>query len=157
MKIFEKADYKTEEGYQVYVWRKLLISIGLLLISIVTMIVTGVAKSKGLFHDDFMMGVYEGVGVGLFAASIALLVRNIRRLTNKEVARKSRIEMNDERNLEIYRKAICMATFVVLIVSYLIMLIGGLLYPILTKVMCSLVCLFLAVYVIAYKVYQKQC
>lgn len=156
MKLFEKANYKTEEGYRTYIQQRILINIAVILFGVITFIVTIIAESKELFAEDFMLGVYEGVGTGLVGAGVMLLIRNLIRLNNKDAAKKGRIEINDERNLEIYQKAIRIALFIMLIAIYIVMLIGGLWYPILTKVLSSLVCLFLFSYVVAYKMIEKK-
>ena len=51
--------------------------------------------------DDYMLGVYCGIGVGLVGAGVALLIRNKRLLKDEAKLKKARLEQTDERNVEI--------------------------------------------------------
>ena len=56
--------------------------------------------------DDFMLGVYSGVGVGLVAAGVGMLVRNRRLLGDETRLKEARLKVTDERNVEIASRSI---------------------------------------------------
>ena len=112
--------------------------------------------SKKANLSDQMLGVYTGVGVGLILVSILLFIKNILILRNEEKLKNSRLENADERIHEIGNKAFRVAGFSLLVAIYAVGLIGGIFYPILINVLFGLVSLFLLVYFIAYKIYDKS-
>lgn len=106
--------------------------------------------------DDYMLGVYCGIGVGLFAAGITLLIRNRRLLKDDAKLKAARLQATDERNIEIASRSLKIAAMVLLVAMYAVFLIGGLLSPVLSKVMSLLICLFLVAYCIAWKVLDQR-
>ena len=106
--------------------------------------------------DDYMLGVYCGIGVGLVGAGVALLIRNKRLLKDEAKLKKARLEQTDERNVEIGIHAQRIAAMVLLVAMYLVFLLGGLYESVLSKVMACLICLFVAVYSIAWRVLNKR-
>lgn len=101
--------------------------------------------------DDYMLGVYCGIGVG-----VALLIRNKRLLKDEAKLKEARLEQTDERNVEIGIHAQRIAAMVLLVAMYLVFLLGGLYDSFLSKVMACLICLFVAVYSIAWRVLNKR-
>ena len=106
--------------------------------------------------DDYMLGVYCGIGVGLVGAGVALLIRNKRLLKDEAKLKKARLEQTDERNVEIGIHAQRIAAMVLLVAMYLVFLLGGLYESVLSKVMACLICLFVAVYSIAWRALNKR-
>lgn len=106
--------------------------------------------------DDYMLGVYCGIGVGLVGAGVALLIRNKRLLKDEAKLKEARLEQTDERNVEIGIHAQRIAAMVLLVAMYLVFLLGGLYDSFLSKVMACLICLFVAVYSIAWRVLNKR-
>lgn len=106
--------------------------------------------------DDYMLGVYSGVGCGLIVAGIALGIRHRRLMKDEERLKKARLEASDERVQEIGKCAFRMAAWIMIIAMYALSLIGGLWYPILPKILLVMVCVFLVAYAVCYRVYEKR-
>ena len=106
--------------------------------------------------NDHMLGVYSGIGVGLFVSGVILWIKNRRLLNNDEKLKESRLNNTDERIQEISNKAFRVATYIMLIALYAAALIGGLFYPILVKVLMFIVCTFLLAYMIAFKYFNNK-
>lgn len=106
--------------------------------------------------DDYMLGVYCGIGVGLVGAGVALLIRNKRLLKDETKLKEARLQATDERNVEIGMRAQKIAAIVLLVAIYLVFLIGGVYDPILSKVMSCLICLFIVAYAIAWRVLNQR-
>ena len=70
--------------------------------------------------------------------------------------KEARLQVTDERNIEIGSRALRMAAFVLLIVMYFAFLFGGLYDPMISKLMSCMICLFLIVYAIAWRVLNKH-
>ena len=106
--------------------------------------------------DDYMQGVYCGIGVGLICSGIVFLIRNKRLMKDEEKLKEARLQVTDERNIEIGSRALRMEAFVLLIVMYFAFLFGGLYDPMISKLMSCMICLFLIVYAIAWRVLNKH-
>ncbi len=75
---------------------------------------------------------------------------------DEEKLKEARLQVTDERNIEIGSRALRMAAFVLLIVMYFAFLFGGLYDPMISKLMSCMICLFLIVYAIAWRVLNKH-
>lgn len=106
--------------------------------------------------DDYMLGIYLGVGAGLIVAAIGLGIKHKRLMKNEEKLKKARLEMGDERIQEIGKKAFRMAAWIMILSMYGIMLVGGLFYPVLAKTLVIVICLFFIAYTICYHIYEKR-
>lgn len=106
--------------------------------------------------NEDMLKYYVYFGSGLLGSSLALWIKNSRLLTDEDKLRRSRIANADERIREISSRAFRMATVILMITMYAIALFGGLFIPILAKVLMCLVAFFLLVYLICYKVLEKN-
>lgn len=106
--------------------------------------------------DDFMLGVYSGVGVGLVAAGVVMLVRNRRLLKDETKLKVARLKVTDERNVEIASCSIKIATITLVAAIYAMFLIGGFFYPIVSKFMVLLLLVFFLTYYIAYSALNKR-
>ncbi len=130
---------------------------GLILLGLITAVIAYYMEFSGKMKvDDYMLGVYCGLGVGLVASGIAFLIRNKRLLKDEAKLKKARLEQTDERNVEIGIHAQRIAAMVLLVAMYLVFLLGGLYESVLSKVMACLICLFVAVYSIAWRVLNKR-
>lgn len=155
--IFCGNECGTNEEYKRFIKRRMIYFIGTIILGAITLIVTFLGNKifSGSISEK-MLGVYTGFGSGLIIAGTILLIKNRLLLKNEEKLRKSRIENTDERNKEISLKATRVALGVMLVIMYLVALIGGLWYPELTKILLTLVGVFLLAYLIAYKVISKK-
>ena len=130
---------------------------GLILLGLITAAVAYYMEFSGRVKvDDYMLGVYCGLGIGLFACGIALLIRNKRLLKDEAKLKEARLQATDERNVEIGMRAQKVATIVLIVAMYLVFLIGGLYEPILSKIMSCLICLFIVAYAIAWRVLNHR-
>ena len=127
--------------------------LGLILLGIAAYYMEFSGKMK---VDDYMLGVYCGIGVGLICSGIVFLIRNKRLMKDEEKLKEARLQVTDERNIEIGSRALRMAAFVLLIVMYFAFLFGGLYDPMISKLMSCMICLFLIVYAIAWRVLNKH-
>ena len=106
--------------------------------------------------DDYMLGIYSGVGAGLFISGIVLIIRNRRIIKDEQKLTRARIEQGDERMRELGNRASQIATYVTLFTLFAISLIGGLFYPILPKILLVVLCIFLVTYGISYQILEKR-
>lgn len=93
---------------------------------------------------------------GLYVLELFFLIRNKRLMKDEEKLKEARLQVTDERNIEIGSRALRMAAFVLLIVMYFAFLFGGLYDPMISKLMSCMICLFLIVYAIAWRVLSKH-
>ena len=80
------------------------------------LILLGIISAAKMKVDDYMLGVYCGIGVGLICSGIVFLIRNKRLMKDEEKLKEARLQVTDERNIEIGSRALRMAAFVLLIV-----------------------------------------
>lgn len=148
---------KTNEEYKKVLKTRMKFTVPVIIIGIIT----AALGFLGKFHfkvqiNDMMLGVYSGIGVGLFAVGIILWIKNRLLLNNDEKLKASRLNNTDERIQEIRNKALGVTTCVLLVALYAIALIGGLFYPILVGVLFFVICTFLLTYMIAFKYYNNK-
>ena len=104
--------------------------LGLILLGIISAAAAYYMEFSGKMKvDDYMLGVYCGIGVGLICSGIVFLIRNKRLMKDEEKLKEARLQVTDERNIEIGSRALRMAAFVLLIVMYFAFLFGGLYDP----------------------------
>lgn len=155
--MFCSSECKTNEEYKKVIKGRIFLFIGIIILGVITLIVT-------LFGDRYlnlklsgkMLAMYSGIGTGLTVVGVLLLIENISILNNEEKLRKVRISNTDERNKEISLKSSKIALGFMLATMYLVGLIGGIWYPAITQVLFTIICLYLIVYLIAYKVISRK-
>ena len=104
--------------------------LGLILLGIISAAAAYYMEFLGKMKvDDYMLGVYCGIGVGLICSGIVFLIRNKRLMKDEGKLKEARLQVTDERNIEIGSRALRMAAFVLLIVMYFAFLFGGLYDP----------------------------
>lgn len=106
--------------------------------------------------DDFMLGVYSGVGVGLVAVSLVFQVRNRRLLKDEEKLKEARLQFTDERNVELASRSIRIATVALIAAIYAVFLIGGFFYPVICKFMFLLLLVFFITYYVAHSILNRH-
>lgn len=106
--------------------------------------------------DDFMLGVYSGVGVGLVAVSLVFQIRNRRLLKDEEKLKEARLQFTDERNVELASRSIKIATVALVAAIYVVFLIGGFFYPVICRFMLLLLLVFFLTYGIAHSVLSRH-
>lgn len=155
--LFAQKEIVTDEDYKKSLKKKMIAYRVLFLLGLITIVTFQIAREWfQMTLPDFMMGFYSGIGAGLIGVSLILTLKTRRILRSPEALRRSRIKNTDERNVNISAKSMRTALFVLLIAMYLVMIIGGLWYPILTEVIAGLVYVFLFVYLISYWILSKK-
>jgi uncharacterized membrane protein len=148
---------KTNEEYKNVIKNRMKIMVVVIIVGIITAAFGfGAEFFFKLPISDNMLGVFLGIGSGLFAAGIAIWIKNRLLLNNEEKLKESRLNNTDERIQEIGNKAFRVATYVLLVVLYATALIGGLFYPVLVEALMFIVFAFLIAYMIAFKYYNNK-
>lgn len=149
------------EEYKQVIKRRMIMFASLFFVGILTIAVlqvnTLILKNPG---DSHVHGFFAGAGAGLIFAGGLLWIKNKRLFTNDALLKEARIKDTDERNGEIRNAATRVSAFVLLISSYLICLIGGLIlpeyFPLLAKVLLIQAGVFLVSYFIAFGFFNKS-
>lgn len=144
----------TNEQYKKYIKKRIHVLTGMFFVGVLTMVLAIVAET--VWKVSMQTYLYSGFGSGLMCASIILILKNRKLLKDEEKLRQARIAASDERNLQISTSATKVAIAALLIGMYCVILIGGLWYPVLAQTMGFLVCLFLLVYIAAYRLVSKR-
>ncbi len=156
MGLFCGSKASNNEAYKKIIRQRMRIMLLLFILGSITLAVSLLAKNLWLVKiDDRMLGVYTGAGAGLSIVAIVIWIRNKLILSDENKIKNDRLSNTDERLQEISRKAFRAATAILLISLYAAGLIGGLFYPILVKVLFILISIFLFVYVLSYKIYER--
>ena len=147
----------TDEEYLLVLRRQQRVYYSMLIVGILTMTIACMAE---IFQWDttltsYQYGFYSGAGGGLVGGAAVFLLRTRRTMKAPGKLRKARIAATDERTLDISRRALATAGYVLLLALYLACMIGGLFYPELLIVLAALACIFLVAYVVSYFIYNK--
>ena len=148
---------KTNEEYKRVIKSRMKLMIAIIIIGVITAAIGfGAEFYLKVSINERMMGVYSGIGVGLFVVGSILLIKNKFLLNNEKKLKESRLNNTDERIQVIGNKAFRAATYVMFIALYATALIGGLFYPVLVEALMLIVCTFLLTYMIAFKYYNNK-
>lgn len=155
--IFCSTNAKTDEEYREYLKKRIAMLTVLGIIGFATIITVLLLNhfAKDLLND-YSEGFVMGIGSGLLFASVILIIKHLRIMNDSQRLHRARIQATDERNLQISSAAMKVMTAVMFAAAYIIMIVGGFRYPILTKVTVLLVCTAILAYLIAYKVFSKK-
>lgn len=151
------TEVHTDEEYRKVLRRTQWIYYGMLIAGVVTIAVAGLAEALDwkIAVDSMHTGFYSGMGGGLVGGSVVFLIRCRKTMRDPERLHKARVAATDERVVEISRRAIAVAGYVLLLAVYLVCVIGGLFYPVLTWVLFLLVMVFLLTYAISFFIYNR--
>lgn len=155
--IFCATKVTSDEEYRKYAGRRCFVYAGLALIGVITAAIAIAAEYLWTVEiSDMMLGVYTGIGTGLTVAGIILLIKNMLLIKDEKKLRQARIADSDERNIQISMLATKAALAVLLVGMYFAILLGGLWYPILTKILAFLLVLFMFSYMVAYRIISRK-
>lgn len=155
--IFCATKVTSDEEYRKYAGRRCFVYAGLALIGVITAAIAIAAEYLWTVEiSDMMLGVYTGVGTGLTVAGIILTIKNMLLIKDEKKLRQARIADSDERNIQISMLATKAALAVLLVGMYFAILLGGLWYPILTKILAFLLVLFMFSYMVAYRIISRK-
>lgn len=155
---FGCTEVHTDEEYRESLRRRQWIFVGMLIAGVLMILAAGLAEALNwnIAANSMHSGFYSGVGGGLVGGSAGFLLRSRKTMRDPERLHKARIAATDERTLEISRRAIATAGYILLLAVYLVCIIDGLFYPVLTMVLSLLAMVFLLTYVISYFVYNRM-
>lgn len=155
--IFCSTKAKTDEEYREYLKTRVILLSVLGVIGFATIIAIMLMDHfDEKWLNDYSKGFISGIGSGLLGASVVLIIKNRKVMNDSKKLRRARIQATDERNIQISTAAMKVMTAVVFAAAYIIMLIGGIQYPILTKVTAFLICTAVLAYLIAYRAFSKK-
>lgn len=147
----------TNEGYQKYIKKRMAIMAGVLVLGAVTLALALLAEFVWKLEvSERMLGFFAGAGTGLVVGAVILLVRDARLLGDEQRLRKMRIKTTDERNIQISTLATKIAVGVLLVAMYVTMLVLGFWYPLIVNILLALIAVFLAAYVVAYRLLSRR-
>lgn len=148
---------RTNEEYKQVVKTRIYRFAGLGLIGAITLVTALLAEFYWkLDVKEEMLGVYTGAGFGLLLISIIMIIKNTLMLKDEEKLKVSRISNSDERIKEISNRAFKTASIIMLIAMYTLALIGGLINPLLVKLLMAIVSIFVFAYIVSFNIYNKR-
>ena len=155
--MFCGTNVTSNEEYRKYVKKRIKVSSLLIVFGVLTMgVVFMVETIWNMELVSYTLGLYSGFASGLIAGGIVLILKNRKLLKEEDKLRQARIAASDERNQQISTQASKIAIAILLTGMYLVMLIGGMWYPILTKMIAFLIVLFVFAYCVAYRIVSKR-
>lgn len=151
------ADVHTDEGYRKVLLRRQRFFVGMLIMGVVTCTVAAMAEflDWDVALSSHALGFYSGMGTGAAFGAGVFLFRLRRTMRDPDRLRKARIAATDERTLEISRRALAAAGYVLLLAVYLVCIIGGLFYPEMLMALAVLAMVFLLAYIVSYLIYNR--
>lgn len=148
---------KNNEEYRLVVQNRMKLMAAMMFIGILT---SGIALAAEEYLNtsinEHMIGVYTGVGAGLFVGGLILFIKHILLLNNEDKLKESRLMNSDERIQTIEGKAFRSATYVMITIIYIVGLIGGFYYPVLSTALAIIIVFFCAAYFISYQIYSRK-
>lgn len=103
---------------------RIVYSICLIVLGLVSVLL-GIGNFLPVEMSDYISGFYTGMGTGLVVGGIMLIVRNVRVLKDEKLMKEREIYENDERNRMIGLKTWSYTGYIMLLVLYAGMLVGG--------------------------------
>ncbi len=117
---------KTDDEYR-KVLKKRCIGIGFMMAAGVAALIAAAAlmKTGKGENDDFLSGVYIGIGTGILVSGIIFLYRVRKMFKNPELLRQRRLKGSDERSVLLNQKALYLSGVFVIIGAYIALLAAG--------------------------------
>lgn len=148
---------KTNDDYRKIIKKKIRAMQILFLVGIFTILANIAGSLTGLINlDSFLSGLCLGMGCGLITAAIIKIIQYRKILGNEERLKEERLKYTDERNLAITAKAVHSATFSVIILSYVAMLVGACFNRIIFFCFWLIIMAFMLIYFIFLKYYSRK-
>lgn len=107
-------------------------------------------------EEDFLSGLYMGMGCGILAGSIMSLIKIRKTLQDEKMLRQKRLEESDERNIQVTQKAYYMAGICVMTVGYLVFLFAGFFSMEVFWTVWLLLMLYFLLFFVCRKIYDKK-
>lgn len=131
-----------------------LAALGLVTLAVTLLVMNGQVAEE---HDTaYLQGVWCGIGSGLIAAGVILVLRTRRLLGDEAALRKAMLEAKDERNLAINQKAVAAAAGIGLVILYLVMLVVSFFDRTLFQVLAACALGFILLFFAARAFYQRR-
>lgn len=155
--IFCSTNAQTNEEYREIIKSRMWIWVSFTVLGCITL--AAALFGSQLFQvgiNGRMKAFYCGVGTGFVFGGIVMWIKGKRLLGDEEKLKEERLRDTDERQVEIGNKAVIASTKALLAALYLICCIGGLFYPIMLKILCGLVLVFVVAYTVSFRVYESK-
>ena len=114
------------------------------------------STGKYAYLSDFLSGVYTGVGVGLIAASLGLIVKTKKLLKDEKKMKEKRIKEQDERNQMIGQKAMFSATVILMILAYIGLMVSGIFNLAVFWTLWIVIMIYMVTFMISSVYYSKR-
>lgn len=150
-----KIGTENTDDFQEKINKRLKVTYVLGVLGIITFMIALIFKNY--IVNDFLRGFYVGIGIGLTAASISLIIRFKKLLANKEKLQEKKIEENDERNIYIQIRTAYISFIVSLIVIYLVFIISGLFNLTVFLTLFGVLLFMIATLILVYFGVKKHC
>lgn len=148
---------RNNEEYKKVVKTRMLTMAIVALVGIAAAVIAYAAYHSGVSAiSDHALGIYSGVGSGMACAGFFFLIRDFFLLKNEAKLKAQRLNDTDERLTQIRDKALKPAIFALLFTLYAVCLIGSIFYPVLVYVLLASVWIFLIVFLIAQRIYERK-
>lgn len=154
--IFCSTKAKTNEEYRKELKKKNVILGGVALLGLATLCVALYAHLYQLSSAEHILGYFAGVGSGLLAGCLILLIKNVRIMKDENRLKNERLKNSDERIDAISKRSFRAASAVMVVAAYLICLIGGIFHPILFKILSLLMAILIFSYIVSYRFYDSR-
>lgn len=148
---------KTDEEYR-EVLKKRKHFIYVLMLAGAAAVGVAICLGLGLFgkEEDFLSGLYTGMGCGLIAGGIMGLLKIQSVLRDEKKLRQKRLEESDERNIQVTEKSYYAAGIGVMAVGYFVFLFAGFFSMEVFWTVWSLLILYFVLFFICKKIYEKK-
>ncbi len=148
---------KNNEEYKKVIKKRMLIMGAFIVVGILAAVTALIAdRMDTSAMSARVLGLYTGAGTGMAVSGLFILIRDFIVLKNEKKLKDHRLRHSDERLRAIRDNAIRPALLTMLIAMYAVCLIGSIFYPVLIYVLLITVWLFLIVYLIAFRYYERK-
>lgn len=151
------SNIKTDEDYKTVLKTGMFFGVILMFLGIAAIIIAQLADTAlGINLEGHQKSFISGIGGGLIAGGAFAAIRQFSILRNSAKVRKERIAITDERVQNLSGRALVASGLIMFVGVYVMAIVGGLFYPILSKVALILIGIFLVSYFVIYKILDAR-
>lgn len=156
MKLFENKPIKDDDAFLEHLKKKNRIYAGVILFFGFALIIYWLLRSAADLSFASHQNSYNlGIICGVIFAFAAIIIKNLRIISDSKRLHNERIKQYDERNLAIANKARNMATLILVIILSMIALFGSFFNEAYVSVATTLLYLYLFSYLISWLIFNK--